>query len=165
MDVHHFDLLRKLHEAGLDPDHFDAQAGDQRGTSDAKYAVHNYEDRSSQEVIPSSDLFLGHFSYTPRNKRTEDVPTADEVLGHFHERLHALSEEQMIAESKRCMSCGLCFECDNCVSFCPQDAVFRVNRNASTTGRSVDTDYTKCIGSHICSDVCPTRYIQMGLGE
>ena len=65
--------------------------------------MHNYEDRSSQEVIPSSDLFLGHFSYTPRNKRTEDVPTADEVLGHFHERLHALSEEQMIAESKRCI--------------------------------------------------------------
>jgi glutamate synthase (NADPH/NADH) small chain len=29
----------------------------------------------------------------------------------------------------------------------------------------VDTDYSRCIGCHICADVCPTGYIQMGLGE
>ncbi|MCB1867856.1 MAG: NAD(P)-binding protein [Gammaproteobacteria bacterium] len=165
VDVHHFDLLRKLHEAGLDPESFDASSGDLRGTSESRYAVHNYEDRSEQEVIGSSELFLGHFQYVPRIERTEDVPTAEEVLGHFHERLNPLAEEQAVAETKRCMSCGMCFECDNCVIFCPQDAVFRVKKNASTTGRYVDTDYTRCIGCHICSDVCPTGYIQMGLGE
>jgi len=165
VDVHHFDLLRKLHEAGLDPESFDASVGDMRGTSSAKYAVHNYEDRSEQEVIGSKDLFLGHFQYVARIERSEDVPTAEEVLGHFHERLRPLKEEQVVAETKRCMSCGMCFECDNCVIFCPQDAVFRVKKNSSTTGRYVDTDYTRCIGCHICSDVCPTGYIQMGLGE
>jgi len=165
VDVHHFDLLHKLHEAGLDPEDFDAKAGDLRGTSQAKYAVHNYEDRSEQEIIGSSDLFLGHFQYVSRIVRTEDVPTAEEVLGHFHERLNPLAEEQAVEETKRCMSCGMCFECDNCVIFCPQDAVFRVKKNTSTTGRYVDTDYNKCIGCHICSDVCPTGYIQMGLGE
>ncbi len=165
VDVHHFDLLHKLHEAGLDPEDFDSKAGDLRGTSQAKYAVHNYEDRSEQEIIGSSDLFLGHFQYVSRIVRTEDVPTAEEVLGHFHERLNPLAEEQAVEETKRCMSCGMCFECDNCVIFCPQDAVFRVKKNTSTTGRYVDTDYNKCIGCHICSDVCPTGYIQMGLGE
>jgi NADPH-dependent glutamate synthase beta subunit-like oxidoreductase/Pyruvate/2-oxoacid:ferredoxin oxidoreductase delta subunit len=165
VDVHHFDLLRKLHEAGLDPESFDVKSSDLRGTSAAKYAVHNYEDRSEQEVIGSSDLFLGHFNYVPRIERTEDVPTAEEVLGHFHERLNPLEEAQAVEETKRCMSCGMCFECDNCVVFCPQDAVFRVKKNTSTTGRYVDTDYQKCIGCHICSDVCPTGYIQMGLGE
>ena len=165
VDVHHFDLLQKLHEAGLDPESFDAKTDDLRGTAEARFAVHNYEDRSEQEVIGSSDLFLGHFSYVPRIERSEDVPTAEEVLGHFHERLNPLAEEQAVAETKRCMSCGMCFECDNCVIFCPQDAVFRVKKNTSTTGRYVDTDYTRCIGCHICSDVCPTGYIQMGLGE
>ena len=29
----------------------------------------------------------------------------------------------------------------------------------------VDTDYDKCVGCHICQDVCPTGYIKMGLGE
>jgi Pyruvate/2-oxoacid:ferredoxin oxidoreductase delta subunit len=51
------------------------------------------------------------------------------------------------------------------VVFCPQDAVFRVKKDKATMGRYVDTDYTKCIGCHICADVCPTGYIQMGLGE
>ena len=46
-----------------------------------------------------------------------------------------------------------------------QTAVFRVKKDKATTGRYVDTDYTKCIGCHICADVCPTGYIQMGLGE
>ena len=73
--------------------------------------------------------------------------------------------QQVVAEAKRCRSCGLCFECDNCVVYCPQAAVFKVKRDKSTLGRYVDTDYSKCIGCHICADVCPTGYIQMGMGE
>ncbi|ADC62198.1 NAD(P)-binding protein [Allochromatium vinosum] len=166
VDVHHFNLLDKLTEAHLAPESFVAgQAGDMRGTSDANYAIHNYEDRSGAEVIPHEELFLGHFNYVPRNLRKEEVPSADEVLGHFHERVIGLTEPEAIDEAKRCMSCGLCFECDNCVIFCPQDAVFRVDKGSRTTGRYVDTDYAKCIGCHICADVCPTGYIKMGLGE
>ncbi|MES9902500.1 MAG: NAD(P)-binding protein [Sedimenticola sp.] len=165
VDVHHFDLFAKLHEAGLDPETFDSSTGDMRGTATAKYAVHNFEDRSEQEVIGSSALFLGHFSYTPRVVRSEEVPSAEDVLGHFKDRLVVLNEEQVAAEANRCMSCGMCFECDNCVIFCPQDAVFRVKKGDATTGRYVDTDYMKCIGCHVCTDVCPTGYIQMGLGE
>ena len=63
------------------------------------------------------------------------------------------------------MSCGQCFECDNCVVYCPQIAVLRVPKKEATTGRYVYTDYDRCIGCHICKDVCPTGYIQMGLGE
>ncbi|WP_078118670.1 NAD(P)-binding protein [Thiosocius teredinicola] len=166
VDVHHFDLDKKLEEAGLAPDHFDAiERGDMRGTSSGNWAVHNYEDRSFAEVIPHDELFLGHFAYTPRIARKEEVPSADDVLGHFHERLIGLDETQAAEEAKRCMSCGMCFECDNCVIFCPQDAVYRVNKKEATTGRYVATDYARCIGCHICSDVCPTGYIKMGLGE
>jgi len=166
VDVHHFHLDEKLEEAGLSPSAYKVEdQGDLRGTETANFAVHNYDDRSSQEIIPHDELFLGHFANTPRIKRGEDVPTAEEVLGHFHERLIGLTEEQAIEEAKRCMSCGMCFECDNCVIFCPQDAVFRVKKGQSTTGRYVDTDYSRCIGCHICADVCPTGYIKMGLGE
>ncbi|WP_456413959.1 NAD(P)-binding protein [Thiolapillus sp.] len=165
VDVHHFDLLEKMHEAGLDPEEFDPNAGDQRGTSSSNYAVHNYEDRSFAEIIGSDELFLGHFQVTPRHKRVENVPSADEVLGHFKERMQGLDEETARKEADRCMSCGLCFECDNCVIYCPQDAVYRVPKDQATTGRYVATDYSRCIGCHICHDVCPTGYIQMGLGE
>jgi NADPH-dependent glutamate synthase beta subunit-like oxidoreductase len=166
VDVHHFELLEKLRETNHAPDKFDAEmAGDMRGTNDANYAVHNYEDRSSAEIISSERLFLGHFPYTPRNKRSARGPSAEEVLGHFEERGIGLPAEQAVAEAERCMSCGMCFECDNCVIYCPQDAIFRVKKDQATMGRYVDTDYDKCIGCHICSDVCPTGYIDMAMGD
>lgn len=162
VDVDHFNLLEKLNESHLSPEEYDHSQ--MWGTASSNFAVHNYEDRSAQEIISSDDLFLAHFKYTPRNKRQLIGPGAGEVLGHFKERHSSLTDEQAVAEAGRCMSCGMCFECDNCVIYCPQDAVFRVRKDASTTGRYVDTDYAKCIGCHICADVCPTGYIDMGMG-
>ncbi|MDH3467970.1 MAG: 4Fe-4S dicluster domain-containing protein, partial [Gammaproteobacteria bacterium] len=113
----------------------------------------------------SEKLFLAHFAYTPRQVRTSIGPDESSVLGHFEERNVGLTNDEAIAEANRCMSCGMCIECDNCVIFCPQDAVFRVKKDKSTTGRYVDTDYSRCIGCHICADVCPSGYIDMGMGE
>ncbi|MCG6869182.1 MAG: NAD(P)-binding protein [Gammaproteobacteria bacterium] len=166
VDVHHFNLLQKLKETHLEPEKFDAgDVEEQRGTAVGNWAVHNYEDRSMAEIITTDHMFLAHFEYTPRLLREEAVPDSEQVLGHFQERVIGLSTEQAVEESGRCMSCGMCFECDNCVVFCPQDAVFRVKKDKSTIGRYVDTDYDRCIGCHICSDVCPTGYIDMALGH
>lgn len=163
VDVHHFDLLNKLRESKLEPGEF--VSGQHRGTDTADFSVHNYEDRSRQEVVTSEKLFLGHFPYTARVQRQGRGPAEDAVLGNFEERVVGLTDEQAVEEANRCMSCGMCFECDNCVIFCPQDAVFRVKKDRTTTGRYVDTDYDKCIGCHICADVCPTGYIDMALGD
>ena len=168
VDVHHFDLLDKLRETNLSPDDYDAPVHTPdklRGTDHSKAVVHNYEDRSGHEIIPSDELFLGHFKHEDRVKRGEAVPTGDDVIDHYEDRIIGLTEEEAIKEASRCMSCGMCFECDNCVIYCPQDAVFRVKKDVATLGRYVDTDYNKCIGCHICADVCPTGYIKMGLGE
>lgn len=162
IDVHVFDLHRKMLEKGL-------QIGEVHqpisGTDASNAAVHNYEDRSDRYVIPHDKLFLGHFSYTPRLKRKIITLDSQTALGNFQERIEPLSEAEAIAEAKRCMSCGMCFECDNCVVYCPQIAVKRVPKKEATMGRYVYTDYDRCIGCHICADVCPTGYIQMGLGE
>jgi NADPH-dependent glutamate synthase beta subunit-like oxidoreductase len=162
VDVHHFNLLDKLRETALEPEEY---GHDQDwGTDAAAYAVHNYEDRAQQEIIPHEMLFLGHFPYTPRHQRAETGVGADEVLGHFEERFEGLNEEMAQAEAERCMSCGMCFECDNCVIYCPQDAVKRTPKATATMGRYVYTDYDRCIGCHICAEVCPTGYINMGMG-
>ena len=162
IDVHHFDIVRKLVEKGLK---VEEQREPLRGTDRSSAAVHNYDDRSARHVIPHEELFLGHFPPTPRNKRHTITLNEESALGNFEERIVALAEAQAQAEAKRCMSCGQCFECDNCVVYCPQIAVKRVPKAQATMGRYVLTEYDRCIGCHICADVCPTGYIKMGLGE
>ena len=162
IDVHAWDIRRKLIEKGLTLSDVHEPI---RGTDGADVAIHNFDNRSDRYVIPHEELFLGHFQYTARHRRKIVTLTAEQALDNFEERVLPLSETEAQAEAKRCMSCGLCFECDNCVVYCPQTAVFKVPKSKSTTGRYVDTDYSKCVGCHICKDVCPTGYIQMGLGE
>ncbi len=163
VDVHLFNLMDELHQRHLDPAPYDHKQA--RGTNDAAFAIHNYEDRASSQIISHEALFKGHFGFVERNKRLERHVDANNVIGDFEERIVAFTEEQAQAEGERCMSCGMCFECDNCVIYCPQTAVARVPKKERALGRYVYTDYTKCIGCHICADVCPTGYIQMGLGE
>jgi NADPH-dependent glutamate synthase beta subunit-like oxidoreductase len=178
VDVHHFNLLDKLREVNLEPKPFkpiedrELREIDRglRGTAETGkavggFAVHNYEDRGAAEVCQSGELFLGHFPHQERIRRTEIGPSAEEVLGHFAERMVGLSDKQVVDEAKRCMSCGMCFECDNCVIYCPQTAVKRTPKSEATMGRYVYTDYDLCIGCHICADVCPTGYIKMGMGD
>ena len=161
VDVHHFDMMRKMAEKGIKVEEVHEPM---RGTYNSSVALHNVDNRSDRYIIPHDKLFLGHFSYVPRNQRNVITLDKEKALGNFQERLGVLDEKQVVAEAKRCMSCGMCFECDNCVVYCPQTAVYRVKKSEATTGRYVATDYNRCIGCHICADVCPTGYIQMGLG-
>ena len=55
IDVHAFDLMRKLAERGLEPNEAPREAV--RGTGERDFAVHNYEDRSARYVIPHDQLF------------------------------------------------------------------------------------------------------------
>ncbi|MBL4805687.1 MAG: NAD(P)-binding protein [Rhodobacteraceae bacterium] len=162
IDIHQFNLLNELNVRGHGLAEFDHLAA--RGTDEAAYAVHNFEDRSASQIIKHGELFKGHFDFVKREVRDEVRIEGEDVLGNFEERIIAYSEEQAQKEGERCMSCGMCFECDNCVIYCPQDAVSRVKKSDRTLGRYVETDYSKCIGCHICADVCPTGYIKMGLG-
>ena len=163
VDVHHFNLMKELEQRDIEPDPHDyAQT---MGTSEMNFAVHNYEDRSGTQIIPHTELFKGHFSYEAREHRDEVHIDGDEVLGNFEERIVGFTEEQAKREGDRCMSCGMCLECNNCIIFCPQDAVHKVKKKEYAVGRYVYTDYSACIGCHICMDVCPSGYIKMGLGE
>ena len=153
VDVHHFNLLEELHARKLDPEPY--AHGQSRGTSSANFAIHNYEDRSSSQIVPHTALFKGHFPYTARNERAERPVSASQVVGDFNERMVGFTEQQARTEGMRCMSCGLCFECDACLIYCPQKAIDRVPKKERAAGRYVATDYTKCVGCHICQDVCP----------
>jgi Pyruvate/2-oxoacid:ferredoxin oxidoreductase delta subunit len=163
VDAHHFDLMHELELKNLTPEEYNH--GMTWGTSQAKWAIHNFDNRAEADVIKTKSMFAGHFPHEPVHPRDELDVNASNVLGSMIERFSGLSEEMAVTEAKRCMSCGFCFECDNCVIYCPQDAVYRVDKSERAMGRYVDTDYAKCVGCHICKEVCPTGYIDMGLGQ
>uniref|UniRef100_Q3AP73 Iron-sulfur cluster-binding protein, GltD family n=1 Tax=Chlorobium chlorochromatii (strain CaD3) TaxID=340177 RepID=Q3AP73_CHLCH len=118
-------------------------------------------DQGYREVTKVSRQDVLYFPVTPPAKR--DTIKIQEVVGNHDELLVALTPEQAKAESGRCMSCGLCFDCKQCVSFCPQEAISRFRDNP--VGEVVYTNYDKCVGCHLCSLVCPSGYIQMGMGD
>jgi len=58
------------------------------------------------------------------------------------------------SEARRCLSCGVCNECDICVSYCPEGVLKRV-------GHRLVFDYAYCKGCGICVTECPRNVIFM----
>jgi 2-oxoacid:acceptor oxidoreductase gamma subunit (pyruvate/2-ketoisovalerate family) len=57
-------------------------------------------------------------------------------------------------EAKRCLSCGVCNECDICVTYCPEGVLKRV-------GHDLVFDYAQCKGCGICVTECPRNVVFM----
>lgn len=105
-------------------------------------------------------------SYYPEIKRNEQSWVAAEKRlgeGLALEVDFGLSEAQFRSEAERCMSCGLCFECRQCLIFCPQQAIEEFP--SRPVGKVMYTHYTRCVGCHICARSCPCGYIQMGMSD
>ena len=91
IDVHSFDLTRKMIEKGLKITRSRSRSW---GTDASTGAIHNYDNRSDRYVIPHNELFLGHFNYTPRNRRKIVSLTPKQALNNFEERMLPLLEAQ-----------------------------------------------------------------------
>ncbi len=93
--------------------------------------------------------------YHPKKERAyTGLLDAQERLSHDVEVQLGLELEQALAESERCFSCGTCIFCDNCVVYCPDMAVKRVEN-----GYEVLTDF--CKGCGVCIKECPTGSMAM----
>jgi 2-oxoacid:acceptor oxidoreductase delta subunit (pyruvate/2-ketoisovalerate family) len=75
--------------------------------------------------------------------------TFDEVVG-------GLDQDTALFEARRCLSCGNCFECDNCLGVCPDNAVVKLG-----PGERYEFDYDYCKGCGICAAECPCGAIEM----
>jgi NADPH-dependent glutamate synthase beta subunit-like oxidoreductase len=74
----------------------------------------------------------------------------------FDEVVTGFGPEAARYEAQRCLSCGNCFECDGCLSACPEQAVIKLG-----PGRRYRFDLTRCTGCAICYDQCPCGAITM----
>ena len=83
------------------------------------------------------------------------LPAAARTTG-FAEVLAGLSEGEASYEAKRCLSCGNCFECDQCYAACPEQAIEKLG-----PGRRYRYIYDRCTGCAVCFETCPCHAIEM----
>ncbi len=77
-------------------------------------------------------------------------------LGGFDEVMAGLSEAAARHEAQRCLSCGVCFECDNCFAACPEQAIAKLG-----PGKGYSVDPMRCTGCAVCFEQCPCHAIEM----
>ncbi len=75
-------------------------------------------------------------------------------LVDFSEVLAGLSEPVARHEAQRCLSCGVCFECDNCFGACPEQAIIKLDPGYRL-------NEALCTGCATCFEQCPCHAIQM----
>ncbi len=117
----------------------------------------------SRPIITSDRMRLDFYPELERSRQRWVLDEDRCANGLSLEAAIGISEEQFRAEAKRCMSCGLCFECRQCLIYCPQSAIEEFSHNK--IGEVMYTHYSKCVGCHICAQSCPCGYIQMGMGD
>ncbi|MBF0454307.1 MAG: FAD-dependent oxidoreductase [Magnetococcales bacterium] len=119
-----------------------------------------YKPPGRTKSIKTNEMRMDYYPAAPRAE--EKQTPVEEAIKGFGETTTTISFDEAVAEAARCMSCGLCFGCDQCRIFCPREAIERDYKRPK--GKFMHTDYTRCNGCHVCHEACPCGYIQMGMG-
>ena len=106
------------------------------------------------ELASFGRLNTWYYAEAPRTERPELERVRRQT--NFEEVVGGLSEDNALFEARRCMSCGNCFECDNCLGVCPDNAVIKLGENLR-----YQIDYDFCKGCGICVKECPCGAIDM----
>jgi len=111
---------------------------------------------SAKELVRASQMQLAHYKESQPVTRKES--SVEERLKDMDsEIVFTHSEEAATEEARRCMSCGMCFDCATCWSFCQDNAIAK----PLVKGDAYKFKLEFCTGCKKCSEVCPCNYIEM----
>jgi NADPH-dependent glutamate synthase beta subunit-like oxidoreductase/pyruvate/2-oxoacid:ferredoxin oxidoreductase beta subunit len=123
-------------------------------------SIHRYltgEDlRANREAEGvSSELVSVNIDMVETQPRVEERSLPIESIKSNFEEVHLLpDQEAILAEARRCLHCGACYQCDTCMIQCPEGAI-------SKKEAGYVIDYQKCTGCRVCVKECPTSAIEM----
>jgi formate dehydrogenase major subunit len=69
-----------------------------------------------------------------------------------------IDAEQALDEASRCMSCGLCFDCQQCFMYCNQSGFTRIAETSPGNYFALALD--ACEGCGKCIEVCPCGFLE-----
>lgn len=104
---------------------------------------------TADQVIRADRIKMHLFEHLPQQKGRALLP--EERRRSFNEVHQGLPGPE---EAKRCLSCGVCNECNRCVTFCPDAVLKRV-------GDDLVFDYDYCKGCGVCATECPRAVLYM----
>ncbi len=113
-------------------------------------------EEETMEVVRPARMRLDHYE-----KKERQEPTALEIdarmTGVDTEVNLGLAAAQVLEESRRCMSCGRCFDCEKCWLFCQDQAVEKPKQK----GMLYTFKLQNCTGCKKCAEECPCGFIDM----
>lgn len=112
-----------------------------------------YQHPSSNPLVSFDMLHLFDYLDAPASVQPAVAP---QDRHNFDEVEKGLTEAQARFEAQRCLSCGVCFECDNCYAACPEQAIARLG-----PGRGYAVSVDLCTGCAACFEQCPCHAIEM----
>ena len=128
-------LLGKTEETAFDPDR-----GPEVSAKDNIYFYTEFWEKAERHNTP----------HLPVEERFDSGSIEKEVTS-------TLSEDDLVAEAMRCMSCGMCFKCDNCYKYCQDNAVVKPLDLTQPYRFKLEV----CQGCKKCAENCPCGYIDM----
>lgn len=112
--------------------------------------------KTPMEIVRLDKMNHGWYEAKERTGKT-DMAAAERLKNLTAEITATWSRDEAIGESKRCMSCGLCFDCGTCWSFCQDNAIIKPLER----GDQYKIKMEFCNGCKKCAENCPCGYIEM----
>jgi Pyruvate/2-oxoacid:ferredoxin oxidoreductase delta subunit len=99
--------------------------------------------------------------YAPAKPAIRNILSAEERLANPYDEVDlGITQEQALAETTRCFSCGKCFGCENCWMYCQASCFTKIHEQV-TLGHFFDLNTSVCDGCKKCSEECPCGFIDL----
>ncbi len=115
-------------------------------------------EQKEMPVVAADKLGKNFWLEKKQTPVAEELIPVEEALAELtRETSLTFTDEQARTEAARCMSCGLCFDCETCFKFCTDNAVIRPTEK----GGEYKYKLEYCTGCKKCMEECPCGYVNM----
>ncbi len=125
-------------------------------TMDRKFRGEETPADAELPVVGPDRVRLDHYDKAERSQ-SATLPPEERLAEMDKEVGLPASREQVVAEAKRCMSCGFCFDCEKCWLFCQDQAIDKPMQK----GVIYSFKLQNCTGCKKCAEECPCGFIDM----
>ncbi len=120
---------------------------------DARFKGLELEKRAKPTLVKPERMKIGWYKEAIRHERPQ-VPV--DQRGKDTEIELGLTPEQAVDEAKRCMSCGMCMDCETCWMYCTNSCFVKLPK-----GEHYRIKLEVCNGCKKCAEECPCGYIDL----